>query len=148
MANNISVVGRLAADSEVKHTASGTTVLEFRIADDVGFGDKKVTNWWRCAVWGKQAEGKLADFLKKGQQVVVFGEATMREWEDRDGNKRLSPEIRVNAVNLAGARQDGGGSGQSQHQQDKSNGYQPQGEQQQRRQAPQNQSFDDGDIPF
>lgn len=106
MANNISVIGRLAADSEQKHTAGGQVVLEFRIADDVGFGDKKVTNWWRCAVWGKQAESKLVEYLKKGQQVVVFGEATMREWEDRDGAKRLSPEIRVTSVQLAGSKQE------------------------------------------
>lgn len=108
MANNISVIGRLAADSELKYTPSGAAVLEFRIADDVGFGDKKATNWWRCAMWGKQAEGKLGEFLTKGQQVVVFGEVTMREWTNKEGVKQLSPEIRVNAVQLAGSRQEGG----------------------------------------
>lgn len=146
MANNISIIGRLAADSEQKHTAGGAAVLEFRIADDVGFGDKKVTNWWRCAVWGKQAEGQLVDYLKKGQQVVVFGEATMREWEDKDGAKRLSPEIRVQSVQLTGSKGDGQSSGPSQHQQQKQDGYQPAPDRQQRPKP----SFDDlgDDIPF
>lgn len=124
MANNISVIGRLAAYSELKHTASGSAVLEFRIADDVGFGDKKVTNWWRCALWGKQAEGKLVEFLKKGQQVVVFGEATMREWTDKEGVKKLSPELRVNSVQLAGSSA-GGSSGQTDHGREKADGYAP-----------------------
>lgn len=128
MANNISIIGRLAADSELKHTASGSAVLEFRVADDVGFGEKKVTNWWRCSLWGKQAEGQLSDYLKKGQQVVVFGEATMREWE-KDGVKHMSPEIRVSAVQLAGSKQEGGQSkqqqpsGQTDHGRAKANGY-------------------------
>lgn len=107
MANNISIIGRVAADAELKYTPNGSAVLEFRIADDVGYGDKKVTNWWRCAMFGKQADGKLAEFLKKGQQVVVFGEATMREWTDKEGNKRMSPEVRVTSVQLAGQRQSG-----------------------------------------
>lgn len=107
MANNISIIGRVAADAELKYTPNGSAVLEFRIADDVGYGDKKVTNWWRCAMFGKQAEGKLSEFLTKGQQVVVFGEATMREWTDKEGNKRMSPEVRVTSVQLAGQRQSG-----------------------------------------
>lgn len=135
MANNISVIGRLVADSEQKHT-SGGTVLEFRLADDVGFGEKKVTNWWRCAWWGKAAEGKMVDFLKKGQQVVVFGEATMREWDDNDGAKRLSPEIRVNAVQLAGSKDGAHGGGNSQSQPAK------------QRKDPTPQDFDDDSIPF
>jgi single-strand DNA-binding protein len=104
MANNISIIGRLGRDSEQKHTTN-STVLEFTIAEDVGFGDKKVTNWWKCAVWGKQAEGALAGYLKKGQQVVVFGEVTQREYE-KDGSKRISVEVRVSSVQLAGAKQE------------------------------------------
>jgi single-strand DNA-binding protein len=105
MANNISIIGRLGRDSEQKHTTN-STVLEFTIGEDVGFGDKKVTNWWKCAVWGKQAEGALVDYLKKGQQVVVFGEVTQREYE-KDGSKRISVEVRVSSVQLAGAKQEG-----------------------------------------
>ena len=134
MANNISIIGRLGRDSEQKFTPSGSAVLEFTIGEDVGFGDKKVTNWWKCAVWGKQAEGALVDYLKKGQQVVVFGEVTQREYE-KDGGKRISVEVRVGSVQLAGAKQEG------------------QQQQAPRQTAPDRQqqpvdAFDDTDLPF
>ena len=108
MANNITVFGRLGRDAEQKFTPSGSAVLEFSVAEDVGFGDKKVTNWWKCAVWGKQAEGALVGYLKKGQQVVVFGEVTQREYDAKEGYKKISIELRVNAVQLAGEKQQGG----------------------------------------
>lgn len=105
MANNISIIGRLGRDGEGKN-AGGTALFEFSVAEDVGFGDRKVTNWWKVQIWGKQAEGRLVDFLTKGQQVAVFGEVTLREWQDKDGNKRLSPEIRANSVQLVGSKGD------------------------------------------
>lgn len=105
MANNISIIGRLGRDGEGKNAGS-TALFEFSVAEDVGFGDRKVTNWWKVQIWGKQAEGRLVDFLTKGQQVAVFGEVTLREWTDKDGNKRLSPEIRANSVQLVGSKGD------------------------------------------
>lgn len=105
MANNISIIGRLGRDGEGKN-AGGTALFEFSVAEDVGFVDRKVTNWWKVQLWGKQAESKLVDFLNKGQQVAVFGEVTMREWTDKEGNKRLSPEIRANSVQLVGSKGD------------------------------------------
>lgn len=105
MANNISVLGRLGRDGEGKNI-SGTSLFEFSIAEDVGYGDRKTTNWWKVQLWGKQAESKVVDYLVKGQQVLVFGEVTMREWTDKDGNKRMSPEIRANSIQLAGSKGD------------------------------------------
>lgn len=105
MANNISIIGRLGRDGEGKQV-SGTALFEFSVAEDVGFGDRKTTNWWKVQLWGKQAESRVVDFLTKGQQVAVFGEVTMREWTDKDGNKRLSPEIRANSVQLVGSKGD------------------------------------------
>lgn len=100
MANQITVIGRLGRDAETK-SVSGTSLLTFSVADDTGFGDKKVTTWWRVSVWGKQAEGRLPEFLKKGTQVAVFGEASARE---HDGKIYL--EIRANSVQLIGAKGD------------------------------------------
>jgi single-strand DNA-binding protein len=106
MSNNISVLGRLGRDGEGKNI-SGTALFEFSIAEDVGFGDRKTTNWWKVQLWGKQAESKVVDYLTKGQQVLVFGEVTMREWTDKEGNKRLSPEVRASSIQLAGSKSDG-----------------------------------------
>lgn len=136
MANNISIIGRLGRDGEGKN-AGGTALFEFSVAEDVGFGDRKVTNWWKVQLWGKQAEGRLVDFLTKGQQVAVFGEVTLREWTDKDGNKRLSPEIRANSVQLVGSKGDNAVPRDSEPAAPK-------------RQEPKPAAggFDDGDIPF
>lgn len=102
MSNNITIVGRLGRDAERK-TAGNSTVLEFSVAEDVGFGDKKVTNWWKCAYWGKPAEGALGDLLVKGTQVVVFGEVTQRKYSSASGDG-ISLDIRVNNVQLVGSK--------------------------------------------
>ena len=104
MANKISVVGRLAADSELRFTTGGDPILSFRVADDVGYGDNKTTNWWGCSIWGKRGE-TLQQYLVKGTQVVVFGQASMREWTNKDGIKQISPDVRVDDVQLVGGKQ-------------------------------------------
>ena len=135
--NKITATGRLAADAEVRFTKTGDPIATFRLASDVGFGDKKSTNWFACQVWGKRGEA-LAPHLLKGQQVTVFGTLTLREWENKDSQKQLSPDIRVDEVELQGTKREPGEQQQSQPAQ---------------RQAPPKNTggFDDdmsGDIPF
>ena len=103
--NIIALSGRLAADSEIRYTAGGDPCLTFRVGDSVGFGDKKATNWWNCTLWGKRGE-HLKSYLTKGQAVTVYGMATMREWDDKDGNKRMSPDVRVYEIELQGGKQE------------------------------------------
>ncbi|MDP3331175.1 MAG: single-stranded DNA-binding protein, partial [Methylococcaceae bacterium] len=71
MSNVFSFTGTVGADAEVRYSPSGQPVLNVRVANNVGFGDKQQTLWIRVAVWGKRAEGQLANYLKKGQQVFV-----------------------------------------------------------------------------
>ena len=97
MSNNISFVGRLGNDPELKEVA-GTNVLEFSIANNVGFGEKKSTNWFRATVWGKQAVS-LEKFLEKGKEIFVTGELTIRKYEV-DGVEKFSNDIRVNAIDF------------------------------------------------
>lgn len=136
--NSISFDGRLAADAELRYTPSGEPVLSFRVASDVGFGDKKSTNWFSCQVWGKRGES-LKNYLNKGQQVTVYGVLTLREWTDKENIKRISPDVRVNDVTLQGSKQEGG-------QQQSGSNPPPQ------RSAPQQQppasGDNDDDIPF
>ena len=103
--NKITATGRIAADAEVRFTPSGDPVASFRIASDVGFGDKKTTNWFSCQVWGKRGES-LAPHLIKGTPVTVFGALTLREWNDKEGQKRLSPDIRIDEIVLQGGKKD------------------------------------------
>lgn len=97
--NKISIVGRIVADAEMRFTQSGEGILQFRVADDIGYGEKKTTNWWQCSIWGKRAEA-LQSYIAKGQKVTVFGQAVMREWVNKDGIKQLSPEVRVDEIDL------------------------------------------------
>lgn len=112
--NSITFDGRVGADAELRYTPGGDPVLSFRVASDVGFGERKTTNWFSCQVWGKRGES-LKDYLTKGQQVTVYGVLTLREWEDKEGAKRLSPDVRVNDVTLQGGKRDDDGSPAASH---------------------------------
>lgn len=101
--NKISLTGRLAADAEVRSTNNGDSITGFRVASDVGFGDKKTTNWFACTIFGKRGEA-LSQYLTKGQQVTVFGQLTLREWTNKDGVKQLSPDVRVDEIELQGGK--------------------------------------------
>ncbi len=100
--------GRLGRDSEVKYIPSGTAVLEFSLAIDTGFGDKKSSFWLKCAMFGDRGK-KLSQYLLKGQQVIVSGEFSPREYQSSDGSTKVSLELRINAVELIGGKQQDGG---------------------------------------
>ena len=97
--NKITATGRIAADAEIRHTQTGETICSFRLASDIGFGNRKSTNWFSCTVWGKRGES-LAPYLKKGTAVTVFGSLTLREWTNKEGHKQLSPDIRIDEITL------------------------------------------------
>lgn len=102
--NRITLTGRLAADAELRFASTGTAVLNFRVASDVGYGEKKSTNWFACAIFNKRAES-LAPHLKKGQEVTIFGQLTLREFQNRDGVKQISPDVFVDDIQMHGGRQ-------------------------------------------
>jgi single-strand DNA-binding protein len=134
MSNNISVIGRLGRDGESKQAGS-TALYEFTVADSQGYGDKKTTNWFKCQLWGKQAESAVTQYLVKGAQVAIFGELTLREFVNKEGAKQISAEIRVNKIELLGGKQEGQAPAQQQ-----AKPAQP---------APNNGGFDDfEDLPF
>lgn len=93
--------GRAGADSELRSTQSGEKVLNFRVANDVGYGENKTTQWVDCALWGKRGES-LAPHIKKGTMLVLAGEVTLRQFEKRDGTHGASLSVRVTDVDLAG----------------------------------------------
>ena len=105
MSNNISVIGRLGRDGGSKQ-ADSTALYEFTVADSQGYGDKKTTNWFKCQLWGKQAESAVTQYLVKGAQVAIFGELTLREFVNKEGAKQISAEIRVNKIELIGGKQE------------------------------------------
>jgi len=95
-------------------------ICSFTVAVDYGFGENKGTNWIRCSLFGKRAEGGLPKYLVKGTQVAVSGELKVREYDDKDGNKRTSVDVSVDKLDLIGGRgeaQGGGGYQQGNNQQ-------------------------------
>ena len=104
--NKISAAGRVVADAEVRFTKAGDPIANFRLASDVGFGDNKTTNWFQCQIWGKRSES-LAPHLTKGSQVTVFGTLKLREWENKEGQKQISPDIQVDDIALQGGKAQG-----------------------------------------
>ena len=79
--------GRLTRDVEIRQTQSGMSVANIGIAVDHGFGDNKGTMFIDCSLWGKQAEGGLIKFLRKGRLVYVEGELGEKEY---NGKKSLT----------------------------------------------------------
>jgi len=108
MSNVFSFTGTLGRDAEVRVTPSGQSVLNFTVANNIGFGDRQQTLWVRVALWGKRAEGSLQNYLKKGQQVFVSGELTQREYQANDGTTKASLELNANIVDLVGKRNESG----------------------------------------
>lgn len=103
--NKITATGRVVADAEVRFTPSGDAIANFRLASDVGYGDKKTTNWFNCQIWGKRGEA-LAPHLTKGQQVTAFGTLVLRDWTNKEGVKQLSPDIRIDEIELQGGKRE------------------------------------------
>src|SRR4051794_5086164 len=100
----ITVVGNLVDDPELRFTPSGAAVANFRIASTPRTFDRQ-TNEWKdgealflsCAVW-RQAAENVAESLQKGMRVVVQGNLRSRQYETREGEKRTVFEIQVDEV--------------------------------------------------
>lgn len=104
--NNWNFTGNLGNPAEVKVLSSGTTVCEFSVAVTSGYGDKEKTNWVRCALFGKKAEGQLPSYLQKGTQVAISGELELQEWEGQSG-KGAALSVRVENLDLIGGKPQG-----------------------------------------
>lgn len=98
----LTVVGNLAGDPELRFTPSGKAVCGFTVASTprVKNGDQwedGETTWLRCSAWDAMAEN-VAESLEKGNRVIVQGALSSRSYETREGEKRTSLELRVDAV--------------------------------------------------
>jgi single-strand DNA-binding protein len=112
--NKVILVGNLGRDAELRFTPGGAAVSTINMAtteiwNDKGGQRQERTEWHRVVVWGKTAES-LAEYLTKGRQIYVEGRLQTRQWDDKDGNKRYTTEIRADRIVLLGG---GGGRGAS-----------------------------------
>ena len=96
MLNHIVIMGRLVRDPELRRTGSGIAVASFTVAVDRDFGGKdggeKETDFIDCVAWRQTGEFVQKHF-GKGDMIVVAGRLQIRQWEDREGNKRRTAEV-------------------------------------------------------
>lgn len=96
MLNRICIMGRITRDLELRRTQDGTAVTSFTVAVDDDFKSKatgeKKTYFLDVVAWRQSAEF-VCQHLGKGRMVVVEGKLTIRDWTDKDGNKRRNAEI-------------------------------------------------------
>lgn len=109
MLNHITVMGRLVRDPEMRHTQSGTAVCSFSIACDRDIVSKqsgeRETDFFDITAWRSTAEF-VSKYFAKGRMIVVDGRLQIREWTDKDGNKRKSAEIVANNVYFGDSKKD------------------------------------------
>lgn len=113
--NLFSFTGNLGKDAEVKYLPNGSAVCEFSVAVKSGYGEREKTNWVRCAMFGKKAEGQLPQYLVKGTQVAVSGELELQEWEGQNG-KGAALSVSVQNIDLIGSKPQQGAPAQASQQ--------------------------------
>ena len=101
--NVLNAIGNLPRDAEVRFLADGNPVLSFGFALNSGYGEKQVTTWLNCSLFGKRAE-TLAPMLLKGTKIGITGEFSLREYTDKAGAVKTSAELRVSDVTLLGKK--------------------------------------------
>ena len=103
--NNWNFTGNLGRDNELRHTPNGDCVVSFSVGVKSGYGKNESTTWANCSMFGKRAES-VAPYLIKGQLVGITGEATLREYDRKEGTKGYSLDVRVNDLTLLGGKKD------------------------------------------
>ena len=111
MLNHIVLMGRLTRDPELRRTGSGIPVTTFTLAVDRDFGGnketgEKETDFIDIVTWRGTAE-YVSKYFTKGRMAVVSGRLQIRNWNDKDGNKRRSAEVVADNVYFGDSKRDG-----------------------------------------
>ena len=108
MLNRIIVMGRMTRDPELRRTNSGTAVASFTVAVDRDFksqSGEKETDFIDVVAWRNTGEF-AAKYLAKGRMAAVEGRIQVRDWQDKDGNRRKSVEVVADNVYFADSKRD------------------------------------------
>ena len=110
MLNHITIMGRLVRDPELRRTGSGVAVASFCVAVDRDYtpkdGGERKTDFINCVAWRQTGEF-VSKYFTKGRMIVVDGRLEMRDWTDKEGNKRTSAEINVDNAYFGDSKRDG-----------------------------------------
>ena len=116
MLNHIIIMGRLTRDPELRRTGSGVAVASFTLAVDRDFspkdGGERETDFIDCVAWRQTGEF-VSKYFTKGRMAVVSGRLQIRNWNDKDGNKRRSAEVIADNVYFGDSKRDSEGGSSS-----------------------------------
>lgn len=114
MLNHITLMGRLTRDPELRYTQSGTAVASFSLAVERDFGSRdggeRQTDFIDCVAWRQTGEF-VSKYFSKGSMAAVSGRLQIRDWTDRDGNKRRSAEVVADNVYFGSSKRDDASNG-------------------------------------
>lgn len=108
MLNHCEIMGRLTADPELKRTVNGTAVTSFTLANNTGYkraDGSEITHFIDCVAWRHTAEF-ITKYLTKGCRIVVEGEITPRNYDDKNGVHHKVTEITVSRVDPADGKKE------------------------------------------
>ena len=112
MLNKVFIMGRLTRDPELRRTQTGTAVASFSLAVDRDFKDKstgeRTTDFIDVVAWRQTGEF-VSRYFTKGRMAVVEGRLQIRDWTDKDGNKRRTAEVVADQVYFGDSKRDGEG---------------------------------------
>lgn len=103
--NRVCLMGRIGRDLELKKTNSGVSVVSFPLAVDRN-GKEGGTDWIDVVAWRGTVE-VLCNYADKGRMIGVEGRLQMRDWTDKNGNRRKAVEITVDSVHFCDSKKDG-----------------------------------------
>ena len=110
MLNHIVIMGRLTRDPELRRTGTGVAVASFSLAVDRDFsprdGGERETDFIDCVAWRQTGEF-VSKYFTKGRMAVVSGRLQIRNWTDKDGNKRRTAEVVADNVYFGDSKRDG-----------------------------------------
>lgn len=108
MLNHIIVMGRLTRDPELRYTQNNKAVANFTVAvdRDKETNGERPTDFIDCVVWGATADF-VSKYFFKGSMAVVSGRLQIRDWQDKDGNKRRSAEVAADSVYFGEPKRNG-----------------------------------------
>lgn len=116
MLNKIFIMGRLTRDPELRRTQTGTPVASFSLAVDRDFKDKstgeRATDFIDVVAWRQTAEF-VSRYFSKGRMAVVEGRLQIRDWTDKEGNKRRSAEVVADQIYFGDSKREGDSGGYS-----------------------------------
>lgn len=106
MLNSVTLMGRLVADPELRQTASGVSVVSFRLAVERNYapqGQERQADFISCVAWRQTAEF-IGRYFTKGRMIAVEGSLQSRNYEDKNGQKRTAYEVIVDQAYFADSR--------------------------------------------